>query len=59
MNKGINDSYKKLQDVEKGRIEVGPTVSFVSDATYYDSVKDKARFIKVMCRYITTYQQGY
>ena len=44
---------KKPQDAEKGRIEVRPAVSFVSDATYNDSVKDKAKFIEVMCRYNT------
>ena len=51
MNKAIKDSCEKTQDVEKGRIEVRPVVSFVSDATYHDSAKDKAKFIGVMCRY--------
>ena len=43
----------KPQDAEKGRIKVRPAVSFVSDATYHDSVKDKSKFIEVMCRYNT------
>ena len=53
MNKVIKDSWKKSQDAEKGRIKVRPAVSSVSDATYHDSVKDKAKFIEVMCRYNT------
>ena len=53
MNKAIKDSCEKPQDVEKGRIKVRPAVSFVSDTTYHDSVKDKAKFIEVMCRYNT------
>ena len=53
MNQAIKESCEKPQDAEKGRIEVRPAVSFVSDATYNDSVKDKAKFIKVMCRYNT------
>ena len=54
MNKSIKDSCEKPQDAEKDRIKVRPAVSFVSDATYHDSVKDKAKFIEVMCRYNTT-----
>ena len=53
MNKAIKDSCEKPQHAEKGRIEVSPAVSFVSDATYHDSVKDKAEFIEVLCRYNT------
>ena len=52
MNKAIKDSCEKPQDAGKSRIEVRPAVSFVSDATYHDSVKDKAKFIEVMCRYV-------
>ena len=47
MNNAIKDSSENPQDAEKGRIEVRPAVSFVSDATYHDSVKDKAKFIEV------------
>ena len=47
MNQAIKESCEKPQDAEKGRIEVRPAVSFVSDATYNDSVKDKAKFIEV------------
>ena len=45
---------RKSQDIEKGRIEVKPAISFVSDATYHDyhdCNKDKPKFIEVM-RYI-------
>ena len=30
-----------------------PVVSFISDDTYHDSVKENAKFIKIMCRYNT------
>ena len=54
MNKTIKDSCEKLQEAKKGRTEIRPTVSFVSDSTYHDSVKVKAKFIKVIHRYNTT-----
>ena len=48
MNKAIKDLCAKLQDAEKGRIEVRQTISFVSDNSYQDSSKDKSKFINVM-----------
>ncbi len=50
MNKAIKESCEKSQDAENGRIEVRPTVSFVSDAIYNDSVMDKAKFIVQYCQ---------
>ena len=45
---------EKPQDAEKGGIQERPLVSFVSDATYHDLVKGKAKSFWVMCRYNTT-----
>ena len=50
INMTIKDSCEIPQCVEKDRIKVRPILSFVSDATYHDSVKDKAKSIEVMCR---------
>ena len=52
MNNTIKGSSKK-QDAEKGPFKVRHVISSVSNVTYHDSVKDNAKFTKVMCRYKT------
>ena len=54
MNQAIKDLCEKSQDAEKGIIEVRPAISFVSDASYHDSSKNKSKFIEMMCRYNPT-----
>ena len=48
MNKAIKDLCEEPQDTEKGRIEVRPTISFISHASYHESIKDKSKFIEVV-----------
>ena len=42
---------KKPEEAEKGRVEIRPSIPFVSDASYSDLDKDKSKFIEVTCRY--------
>ena len=51
MNQAIRESCKKPEEAEKGRVEIRPSIPFVSDATYGDLDKDKSKFIEVTCRY--------
>ena len=53
MNQAIRDSCKKPEEAEKGRVEIRPSIPFVSDASYsdLDKDKDKSKFIEVTCRY--------
>ena len=51
MNQAIRDSCKKPEEAEKGRVEIRPSIPFVSDASYSDLDKDKSKFIEVTCRY--------
>ena len=51
MNQAIRDSCKKLEEAEKGIVEIRPSIHFVSDASYSDLDKDKSKFIEVTCRY--------
>ena len=51
MNQAIRDSCKKPEEAEKGRVEIRPSIPFVSDASYNDLDKDKSKFIEVTCRY--------
>ena len=55
MRKAI-DKPKKLQDVEKISTTVRPVISVVSDISYHDSKKAKAKFIEMMYRYNPTYE---
>ena len=53
MNQAIRDSCKKPEEAEKGRVEIRPSISFVSDTsyTYLDKKKSKSKFIEVTYRY--------
>ena len=51
MNQAIKDSCKKPEEAEKGRVDIRPSIPFVSDASYGDLDKDKSKFIEVTCRY--------
>ena len=51
MNQAIRESCKKPEEAEKGRVEIRPSIPFVSDATYGDLDKDRSKFIEVTCRY--------
>ena len=44
---------ENLEEAEKGRVEIRPSIPFVSDASYSDLYKDKdkSKFIEVTCRY--------
>ena len=50
MNKSIKDTCGKKREVEKEKIEIRPTVFFVFDIINYYLIKDKATFVKLMCR---------
>ena len=50
MNQAIRDSYKKPEEVEKGRAEIRLSIPFVSDVSYSNLDKDKSKFIGVTCR---------
>ena len=41
---------EKKREVEKEKIEIRPTVFFVFDIINYYLIKDKATFVKLMCR---------
>ena len=51
MNQAIRDSCKKLEEAEKGHVEIRPSIPFVSDTSYSDLDKDKSKFIEVTSRY--------
>ena len=53
MNQAIRDSCKKPEEAEKeGRVEIRPSIPFVSDASYSGLDKDKSKFIEITCRYM-------
>ena len=54
MNQAIRDSCKKPEEAEKGRVEIRPSIPFVSDVSYSDLDKDKdnSKFIEVTYRYM-------
>ena len=55
MNQGIKDSWEKIQDTERGKVR--PTISIISDTSYYGHCNDKSKFIEMICRCNPTTKQ--
>ena len=51
MNAAIASVCSKAGDAEKGNIEIRPAVSFVSEATYDSTEKEKQKFVDITCRH--------
>ena len=56
MNQAIKYSCNSLGDAEREKIKQRPVVSFVSEAVYNSTEKEKERYIEITYMHATTKQ---